>query len=203
MKQPKWLAGLRVEDLRDLYWDMGWGLPRIAQKLGVAPNTVRRLMLRAGIDTRHDLNRWYRPRPWHLAVGLPTQEPDPQDPVGYWACTKSSRAGVGCLFCQEEVSSECQLDCSACPPSRILRCPCFRHGEQELKRQRLGMLTIYTLPNSPACKKLKKTLEELYLEYTEYNVALEPHRIQEMLALNGNHLRFPTILAGQRVSVGF
>ena len=65
------------------------------------------------------------------------------------------------------------------------------------------MLTIYTLPDSPACRNIRNSLEEMGLEYIEYDVILEPQRIQQMLALNGNRLRFPTILAGERVAIGF
>lgn len=160
MREREWLGGLRSDDLWDLYWDLGWGLPRIAQYLGVGPSTVRRLMLEAGIGTRHKLTRWYQPRPWYREMRAPQEEPDPADPAGFWGCTKSTRAGVGCLLCQEEMPKACGLDCHACPPDVLLGCPCFRHGDRELRRARLGKMALYTQPRDAAG-------EELGLDYAE------------------------------------
>ena len=115
-------VGLRAEDLWDLYWDLGWGLPRIAQKLGVAPNTVRALMLENGIQTRKDLTRWYQPKPWQANL-LESEERDPADPAGYWGCAKTSRAGVGCLLCGERPPEGCELNCQECPPRAYCRVP--------------------------------------------------------------------------------
>jgi len=120
-------VGLRVEDLWDLYWDLGWGLPRIAKRLGMAPNTVRALMLENGIQTRNALTRWYRPKPWHTGPLEREEEQDPTDPAGYWGCSLSSRAGVGCLLCEERLPQGCQLNCRECPRELVARCPCARN----------------------------------------------------------------------------
>jgi len=119
--------GLRADDLWDMYWDLGWGLLTIARRLGVAPNTVRSIMLKNGIHTRRELIRWHHIEPWEA----PEAELDPTDPAGYWLCAKSSRAGFACLLCQEEVPADCVLNCRECPPQVIALCPCAGNSRRD------------------------------------------------------------------------
>jgi len=41
------------------------------------------------------------------------------------------------------------------------------------------------------------------VEYTEYNVKADPQRLEEMLRLNCGQRKVPTIVDGERVTVGF
>lgn len=127
-RNPKWLTPFRPEDLIDFYWDLGWGMPRIARLLGVTPNTIRRFMLKAGIETRHTLNRWYNVTLWCTRKEFTEESRDPSDPAGYWGCRTSSRAGIGCLFCQARPPMICEGNCACCPPEVIANCSCAKYG---------------------------------------------------------------------------
>lgn len=72
-------------------------------------------------------------------------------------------------------------------------------GGEEVTRS----VTIYTKPGCPFCMAAKADLKVKGIEYTEYNVKAEPERLEEMLHLNGGQRKVPTIVDGDRVTVGF
>lgn len=64
-------------------------------------------------------------------------------------------------------------------------------------------MTIYTKPGCPFCMAVKADLKLKGVEYTEYNVAADTQRLAEMLQLNGGQRKVPTIVEGEKVTVGF
>lgn len=64
-------------------------------------------------------------------------------------------------------------------------------------------VTIYTKPGCPFCIAAKADLKLKRVEYTEYNVKADPERLEEMLQLNGGQRSVPTIVEGEKVTVGF
>ena len=117
---PRWLGAYFVEDLRDFYWDLNWGLVRMARYFGVAPGTVRRVMIRAEIPTRPWPGARWKPRkPWTHKRGK-----DGTDPAQFWACADSGTRGVGCILCGVEVPEACGEDCAVCPGEISAMCQC-------------------------------------------------------------------------------
>jgi len=64
-------------------------------------------------------------------------------------------------------------------------------------------VTIYTKPGCPFCMAAKADLKLKRVEYTEYNVKADAQRLEEMLQLNGGQRKVPTIVDGERITVGF
>lgn len=64
-------------------------------------------------------------------------------------------------------------------------------------------VTIYTKPGCPFCIAAKADLKLKGVGYIEYNVKADLQRLEEMLQLNGGQRRVPTIVDGERVTVGF
>lgn len=64
-------------------------------------------------------------------------------------------------------------------------------------------MTIYTKPGCPFCMAAKADLQLKGVEYSEYNVKADLQRLEEMLQLNGGQRKVPTIVDGERVTVGF
>lgn len=64
-------------------------------------------------------------------------------------------------------------------------------------------VTIYTKPACPFCMAAKADLKLKGVEYIEYNVKADPEKLKEMLQLNGGQKKVPTIVDGERVTVGF
>jgi glutaredoxin len=64
-------------------------------------------------------------------------------------------------------------------------------------------VTIYTKPGCPYCAAAKDDLQRRGLRYTEHNVRADQAALRQMLELNENRRRVPTIVQGDRVSVGF
>lgn len=64
-------------------------------------------------------------------------------------------------------------------------------------------VTIYTKPGCPFCMAAKADLKFKSVEYIEYNVKADPQRLEEMLQLNGGQGKVPTIVEGEKVTVGF
>jgi glutaredoxin 3 len=64
-------------------------------------------------------------------------------------------------------------------------------------------VTIYTKPGCPFCMAAKADLKFKGVEYIEYNVKADAQRLEEMLQLNGGQRKVPTIVEGEKVTVGF
>ncbi len=64
-------------------------------------------------------------------------------------------------------------------------------------------VTIYTKPGCPFCIAVKADLKLKGVEYIEHSVKADPQRLEEMLRLNGGQRKVPTIVDGERVTVGF
>lgn len=63
-------------------------------------------------------------------------------------------------------------------------------------------IKVYSTPNCPWCKKLKKFLDDNGVKYQDFNVAEDKSAREEML--NKCHqLAVPTICFGDEVIVGF
>lgn len=62
---------------------------------------------------------------------------------------------------------------------------------------------IFTKPGCPYCAAAKDDLRQRGLHYTEYNVQGDAAALERMLALNGGRRHVPTMVEGDRVSVGF
>jgi len=64
-------------------------------------------------------------------------------------------------------------------------------------------VTIFTKPGCPFCMAAKADLKFKGVEYIEYNVKADAQRLEEMLQLNGGERKVPTIVEGEKVTVGF
>lgn len=64
-------------------------------------------------------------------------------------------------------------------------------------------VTIYTKPGCPYCAAAKDDLVGRGIRYVEHNVKADPVALRRMLELNGNRRHVPTIVQGERVTVGF
>ncbi len=64
-------------------------------------------------------------------------------------------------------------------------------------------VTIYTKPGCPFCIAVKADLKLKGVEYIEHSVKADPEMLEEMLRLNGGQRKVPTIVDGERVTVGF
>lgn len=64
-------------------------------------------------------------------------------------------------------------------------------------------VTIYTKSGCPFCMAAKADLKFKGVEYIEYNVKADAQRLEEMLQLNGGQRKVPTIVEGEKVTVGF
>ncbi len=64
-------------------------------------------------------------------------------------------------------------------------------------------VVLYTKPACPFCASARLSLKIRSIEFAEYNVKADPQRLAEMLRLNGGLRRVPTIVEGEKVSVGY
>jgi glutaredoxin-like YruB-family protein len=63
-------------------------------------------------------------------------------------------------------------------------------------------LTIYTTPSCAYCRVAKDFFRQKGLSYTEYNVAADPRRAEEMFRRTGQ-MGVPVIEVNGRIIVGF
>ncbi len=63
-------------------------------------------------------------------------------------------------------------------------------------------VTIYSTPTCGHCHTAKQYLQENNINYTEYNVAEDPERRQEMIQISGQ-MGVPVILVDKELVVGF
>jgi len=61
---------------------------------------------------------------------------------------------------------------------------------------------MYSTPTCPWCRKAKEFLQEKGIQYSDYNVAEDREKLQEMVQLTGQH-GVPVITVGDEVVVGF
>jgi glutaredoxin 3 len=71
------------------------------------------------------------------------------------------------------------------------------------KGTNMDKVTIYTKPGCPYCAAAKEDLRERGIQYAEHDVKADASALQRMLLLNGNRRHVPTIVQGDRVTVGF
>jgi mycoredoxin len=62
---------------------------------------------------------------------------------------------------------------------------------------------IFTKPGCPYCRALKRKLEREGTAFVEHDVQSDPAALQRMLALNGGQRKVPTLVLGEKVTVGF
>ncbi len=64
-------------------------------------------------------------------------------------------------------------------------------------------VTIFTKPGCPYCAAAKEEFRRRGVQYEEYNVREDPAALRRMLELNGGQHRVPTIVEGNKATVGF
>jgi glutaredoxin 3 len=64
-------------------------------------------------------------------------------------------------------------------------------------------VTIYTKQGCPYCAAAKEDLRQRAVAFEEYDVFSDPAILRRMLELNGGRRHVPTIVEGERVTVGF
>lgn len=67
----------------------------------------------------------------------------------------------------------------------------------------MNQVSVYTKPGCPYCAAAKEDLARRRVSYTEHDVKADPSALEQMLALNGNQRRVPTLVQGDEVTVGF
>ena len=63
-------------------------------------------------------------------------------------------------------------------------------------------IKVYSTPTCPWCKKVKDYLQEKNEQFTEYNVAQDREKLQEMVQMTGQR-GVPVVVVGDKVIVGF
>lgn len=72
-----------------------------------------------------------------------------------------------------------------------------------VEEETMSEVTIYTKPGCPYCKAAKEDLLRRAITYTEHNVQADAAALRQMLDVNGNRRQVPTLVEGDRVTVGF
>ena len=67
----------------------------------------------------------------------------------------------------------------------------------------MSEVTIYTKSGCPYCAAAIDDFERRKVRYTEHNVKQDHGALKRMLELNGGQRRVPTIVRGDKVTVGF
>lgn len=67
----------------------------------------------------------------------------------------------------------------------------------------MGDLLLFGKPGCPYCAAAKDDLQRQGIRYIEFNVLADPQALRRMLELNGNRRHVPTLVEGERVTVGF
>ena len=63
-------------------------------------------------------------------------------------------------------------------------------------------IVIYSTPTCPYCKRAKDYLTQKGIKYTDFNVAQDKAKAQEMIEKSGQ-MSVPVIIVGDEVVVGF
>jgi len=64
-------------------------------------------------------------------------------------------------------------------------------------------VVIFTKPGCPHCAAAKEDFRRRGIAYLEYNAQDDAAALRRMLELNGGRRHVPTIVEGDRVTVGF
>ena len=67
----------------------------------------------------------------------------------------------------------------------------------------MSEIVIFTKPGCPHCAAAKEDFRRRDIAYLEYNAQGDAGALGRMLALNGGRRHVPTIVEGDRVTVGF
>ena len=67
----------------------------------------------------------------------------------------------------------------------------------------MAELIIFTKPGCPYCAAAREDLQQRGFRYLEYNARDDAEALRRMLELNGNRRHVPTLVDGDRVTVGF
>jgi glutaredoxin len=67
----------------------------------------------------------------------------------------------------------------------------------------MSEVLIFTKPGCPYCAALREDLRRRGIPYLEYNARDDPEALRRMLELNGGRRSVPTLVEGDRVTVGF
>jgi glutaredoxin len=62
---------------------------------------------------------------------------------------------------------------------------------------------IFSKPGCPYCRALKRKLKRDGTAFVEHDVQSHPAALRRMLALNGGQRKVPTVVSGEKVTVGF
>ena len=63
-------------------------------------------------------------------------------------------------------------------------------------------VTVYSVPTCPFCKKAKEYLDSNSVKYTDYNVAEDREKLDEMMKISSQR-GVPVIVSGDKMLVGF
>jgi glutaredoxin 3 len=63
-------------------------------------------------------------------------------------------------------------------------------------------VSIFTTPTCVYCKSAKEFMKEKNVPFTEYNVAADAEKRQEMIEMTG-HMGVPVIMVDDQVIIGF
>lgn len=67
----------------------------------------------------------------------------------------------------------------------------------------MSEIVIFTKPGCPHCAAAKEDFRRRGIAYLEYNAEDDAGALRRMLELNGGRRHVPTIVEGDRVTVGF
>lgn len=64
-------------------------------------------------------------------------------------------------------------------------------------------IAIFTKPGCPYCAAAREDFRQRAVAFVEHDVLSDPAALRRMLDLNGGRRHVPTIVEGERVTVGF
>lgn len=67
----------------------------------------------------------------------------------------------------------------------------------------MNNVALFTKPGCPYCAAARDDLRQRGISYTEHNVQADRGALKAMLELNGGLRRVPTLVEGDKVTVGF
>ena len=67
----------------------------------------------------------------------------------------------------------------------------------------MGAIAIYTKPGCPYCAAAREDFRRRAVGFEEHDVLSDAAALRRMLELNGGRRHVPTIVEGERVTVGF